>query len=104
MRAELAPSAVRTATSRRRAAARASCRLARLAHAIKRTRPTVPSRTSSAGRRLPYRRSWSVSTRTLSFVSISFGNAFRYCVATTSISACAFRSVTPSLSRAEISR
>ena len=44
-----APSADRTATSRRRPVPRASSRLATLTHAINSTRPTAASRTRSAG-------------------------------------------------------
>ena len=53
MRARLAPSATRTAISRPRPAARASNRFATLAHAIKSTNPTAPSRTSKVGRKSP---------------------------------------------------
>ena len=42
-RQRLAPSAARTATSRSRALARASSRLAMFAHVISRTRPTAAS-------------------------------------------------------------
>ena len=48
IRPRLAPSAVRSAISLRRDAARASSRFATLAHAISSTRPTAPSRTKSA--------------------------------------------------------
>ena len=43
IRKRLAPSATRTASSRRRASPRASSRLATLAHAISSTRPTAPT-------------------------------------------------------------
>ncbi len=52
-RSRLAPSAVRTAISFERAAARASNRLATLAQAMSSTNPTAPSSTSSAGRTSP---------------------------------------------------
>ncbi len=48
-----APSAERIVTSRRRPAARASMRLATLAQATSRTRPTAPMKTSNAGRISP---------------------------------------------------
>ena len=54
-RARLAPRACRTASSPRRASVRASARLATLAHAINKTRPTAPSVTNMAGRRFPDR-------------------------------------------------
>ena len=49
----LAPRAVRMAISRWRPAARASSRLATLAQAIRRTKPTAPTRISRAGRTSP---------------------------------------------------
>ena len=60
----LAPSAVRTATSRRRALPRASSRLATLAQATSSTRPTAVSSTSSAGRTGPNTTVDSGSTKT----------------------------------------
>jgi hypothetical protein len=52
-RSREAPSALRMAISFPRAAARDSSRLATLAQAISRTKPTAPSSTSRAGRMLP---------------------------------------------------
>ena len=52
-----APSAARIVNSRVRPVARASSRLATLAHAISRTKPTAPSSTSRNGRTFPTRSS-----------------------------------------------
>ena len=52
-RSRVAPSAVRTAISFERVAARARSRLATLAQAMSSTNPTAPSSTSSAGRTFP---------------------------------------------------
>ena len=62
-RALPAPSAMRTAISRSRAAARASRRFARLAQAISSTSSTAPLNTASAGRRSPVRRRCSGAAR-----------------------------------------
>ena len=64
MRSPLAPSAVRTATSRRRALPRASSRFATFAHATSSTSPTADSSTRSAGRTGPKTTAPSGSTKT----------------------------------------
>ena len=50
MRQRPAPSATRTASSRRRPVARINSKFATFAHAISSTKPTAPSATSSVGR------------------------------------------------------
>ena len=63
MRHRAAPSAVRIASSRRRATLRASSRLATFAHAMSRTNATAPCRTSNVRRLLSTMISWSGQTR-----------------------------------------
>ena len=65
MRLREAPSAVRTAISRRRETPRASSRLATLTQAMSRTRPTAPSSSSNAGRILPVTWPWIGTTLAL---------------------------------------
>ena len=62
-RSRLAPSAARTANSRRRESARASSRFARFAHAIRSTNPTAPWSTQSDFLTFPTMSSWRLSIR-----------------------------------------
>ena len=97
-RPRVAPSAVRIASSRRRALARASSRLATLAHAMRSTNPTAPSSTRSGVRTSPVRFSRSETAlmpRSLSSVGYSRARA----AAMPSSSACACFSDVPALSR-----
>ncbi len=96
-----APSATRTAISRARDAARASCRLATLAQAMSSTSPTAP-RSTNIARRMPGEVTWSlsgVSARSQSSGKAS-GRSALIRPASACISACAVASVTPSLRRA----
>ncbi len=103
----VAPSARRTASSRRRIAARANRRLARFAHAISSTSPTAPLRTRSAGRRSPVmRRCSGVATMSMPLrkppLSNSLGYSARIAAVTWGICACNCSSVSGALSRARI--
>jgi hypothetical protein len=69
-----APSAARTVNSCARPAIRASRRLAKFAQAIRRTKPTAPKRTRSAGRMFPTIRSCN-ETRTVWRFLLSSGSA-----------------------------
>ena len=66
-RARVAPSADRTANSREREAARASSRLATVAHAIRSTKPTAPNSIQSMERTLATRSAFMGVTRTADF-------------------------------------
>ena len=71
-----APSAARTATSRLRAWARLSIMFAMLAQAIRSTKPTAPSMRRKMSRMgPPSKASLNVSTRAVSFLSVS-GNSW----------------------------
>ena len=98
-RARLAPSAIRTATSRARCADRASCRLATLAQAISRTKPTAPMRARKIILIGPPLKRWlNVITTASVFLFVS-GNCCASCFAMPIISACACASVTPGARR-----
>ena len=99
-----APMAARTAISFCREAARASNRLATLAQAISRTRPTAPSRISRAGRTSSTMNSRIGITATLSPSPIHLGLALRNRSAITLISARAWLRSTPGLRRAVAKR
>ena len=92
-----APNAVRIATSFCRDVTRARSRLATLAQAISRTKPTAPRRTSSAGRMLPVDSSSSDFTTSVHFVPTAFGYRRRICSANDFISASACFTDTPGL-------
>ena len=93
-----APSALRTAISRTRAAPRASSRFETLPQAMSRTKPTAPSRTSRSSRAPPTIPSISGVARSSRSAS-SFGNRWRRlaAIAASCWSACCID--TPSRSR-----
>ena len=99
MRTRLAPSAMRTATSRRRVSPRASSRPATLMHAISSTPATAASRTSSAVRTPWIIRSRAGVTAIVTLVLVS-GYAFSSRAAIPAISVAAWSSATPSFRRA----
>jgi hypothetical protein len=93
-----APNATRTATSRSRAAARASSRLATFAQAMSSTSPTAPLKTRSAGRTSPTRSSFIATTSDCSVAFVSgYCSASRFSTPASSAPACC--TVTPGLSR-----
>ena len=98
--ARLAPSAARTATSRRLPAARDSSKFATFAHAMSSTKLTALSNTSNAGRMSPL----IISRRPIRFVRSSslfvFGYAKANRAAIVFISVCACCRVTPGFRRA----
>ncbi len=99
MRRRVAPSATRSANSRRRATERAKSRLATLAEATSRTKPTAPSSMKSAGRMLPKTSSSRDETLAPRSAFVS-GCCSARRAAMASISACACASVTPGFRRA----
>ena len=105
MRRRPAPSADRIAISRLRSVARASSRFATLAHAIRSTKPTAPSRISSAVRTSLTTVSLKGTAVALSFESISGpGNFLRNSSAESFIAALAWSIVTPGRIRAAHSK
>src|SRR5712664_1966919 len=95
-----APSAERTATSRRFFAACAKSRLAILAHEISRTTAVAPKSSHSAVLILPYQLSRNGRIVTAASGGYSFGNSRASCEAIEFISARAWLMLTPSFNRA----
>ena len=95
-----APSAVRIATSFCRAAARASSRFATLAQAIRRTKPTAPRSTNSAGRIVLVDTSPSGTSLSVQSGLNWFGNSFLRSSANAVMSRVACSVVMPGLMRA----
>ena len=89
MRARLAPSAMRTAISWRRVAARIKSRFATLAQAISSTNATAPTRTSSEVRTLPIRVSLSGMIRATGLIPPARGSGgIARAIASSSLFAC----------------
>ena len=97
-RHRLPPIAARTASSRSRAEARTSSRLATLAHAIRRTNPTAPINAASWGRTSATRSSCIGSSRRFMLDVCLIGKRWRRSADRRSSSACAWSKVTPVLS------